>query len=128
VGYAYSGTISNSYAKGSVSGAEKVGGLVGEAYNGIKIDNSYATGLVKGGSYTGGLVGKATENGWTGDYTVAVRNSYWDTVTTGQTTSAKQNESFGKSTDEMMKQITYKDWDFDTIWKIDEGNDYPKLR
>ena len=48
-------SIRDSYATGSVSGDDYVGGLVG---NGLYfISNSYATGSVFGGYYVGGLVG-----------------------------------------------------------------------
>ena len=57
VGYRYSGTITNSYATGSVSGREAVGGLVGEIHVGT-IENSYATGKVSGWCQIGGLVGR----------------------------------------------------------------------
>ncbi|MFW2308176.1 GLUG motif-containing protein [Aliarcobacter butzleri] len=51
------GTISNSYASGTVSGTSSyVGGLVGDNYAGA-ISNSYATGTVSGDRYVGGLVG-----------------------------------------------------------------------
>ena len=49
------GTVANSYAIGSVSGSSDVGGLVG--LNGVTITNSYATGSVRGSSLVGGLVG-----------------------------------------------------------------------
>ena len=49
------GTVANSYATGSVSGSSDVGGLVG--LNGATINNSYATGSVRGSSLVGGLVG-----------------------------------------------------------------------
>jgi hypothetical protein len=49
--------ISNSYAKGAVSGSNTVGGLVGSIANGATISNSYATGVVTGTNYIGGLVG-----------------------------------------------------------------------
>ena len=61
VGINNSGTISASYATGSVTGSvnswslAKVGGLVGENHSAISA--SYATGLVTGTSYGGGLVG-----------------------------------------------------------------------
>ena len=48
-------TITNSHATGSVSGDDDVGGLVGSNFRGT-ITNSYATGSVKGG-FSGGLVG-----------------------------------------------------------------------
>ncbi|QNM88074.1 GLUG motif-containing protein [Aliarcobacter cryaerophilus] len=54
VGY-NGGTISNSYATGSVNGNSEVGGLVG--YNDGTILNSYATGSVNGDYSIGGLVG-----------------------------------------------------------------------
>ncbi|MGJ0365378.1 beta strand repeat-containing protein [Aliarcobacter cryaerophilus] len=61
------GTISNSYASGTVSGTNSyVGGLVGDNYAGA-ISNSYATGTVSGDRYVGGLVGS---NGGT------IENSY----------------------------------------------------
>ena len=52
-----SGTISNSYATGSVTGTNSyIGGLVG-AMHSTTISNSYSTGNVNGGSYAGGLLG-----------------------------------------------------------------------
>jgi len=59
VGDNYGGTITQSYATGSVSGSTFVGGLTG--YNGGAISDSYATGAVSGGNgsyYVGGLVGR----------------------------------------------------------------------
>ena len=123
VGYAYSSTeITNSYATGKVTGeGNYTGGLVGYA-NGSTVTNSYATGKVTGeGNYTGGLVGKAISS------TTNITNSYWNTETTGQSTSAGGGE--GKLTDEMMKKETYpSSWDFENVWKIDEGESYPTLR
>jgi hypothetical protein len=49
------GTITNSYANGSVTGYNSTGGLVG--YNYGTISNCYATGSVTGYNSTGGLVG-----------------------------------------------------------------------
>ena len=55
VGYSFRGTVSDSYATGSVSGANYVGGLVG--YNHGTVSNGYSTGRVSGANYVGGLVG-----------------------------------------------------------------------
>ena len=49
------GTISQSYATGAVSGASHIGGLVGN--NSVTINQSYATGSVTGNTSVGGLVG-----------------------------------------------------------------------
>ena len=65
VGY-NSGTITNSYSTGAVTGSGDVGGLVGRNYG--TITNSYATGEVdSSGFYIGGLVGYNTG---------AITNSY----------------------------------------------------
>ena len=32
------------------------------------------------------------------------------------------------TTSQMKKRASYQDWDFDKVWKIDEGKSYPKLR
>ena len=67
------GTVSNSYSKGTVKGAGNTGGLVGYARNAIS--NSYATGSVTAtGSYTGGLVGYAKNS---------VNNSYSTSTVSG---------------------------------------------
>jgi filamentous hemagglutinin family protein len=55
VGYSFRGTVSDSYATGSVSGANYVGGLVG--YDHGTVSNGYSTGSVSGANYVGGLVG-----------------------------------------------------------------------
>jgi hypothetical protein len=63
-----SGTVQNSYARGTVEGSSYVGGLVG--YNGGTVQNSYAMASVVGdsGNNIGGLVGY--------NYPGTVRNSY----------------------------------------------------
>ncbi len=129
VGYAsYSSTISNSYATGVVTGYIIVGGLVGNLTNSSTISNSYATGAVTGNDKVGGLVGYA--------YDSTISNSFWDTETSGQTSSAGGT---GKTTTEMQDINIYVNaqWDFvdetangqEEIWSIDSGrNDgYPYL-
>ncbi len=50
------GSVSDSYATGSVTGSSYVGGLVGLNFEG-SISSSYSTGSVNGGNHTGGLTG-----------------------------------------------------------------------
>lgn len=127
----YLGSIANSYATGSASGASNVGGLVGELDGGAgagTIANSYATGAVSA-SVAGadGLLGQLL-NGAT------VTASYWDTVTTGQATSAGGAGAVGKTTAQMKSLATFAGWDIDdeaatgAVWRIYEGNSYPLLR
>ncbi len=81
VGYNYSAkVISDVFATGAVIGTRYVGGLVGE--NDGTISRAYAIGAVSGtGSYFGGLVGYNYSSG-------TVSNSYWDTETTGRSSSS----------------------------------------
>jgi hypothetical protein len=100
------GTVSNSYSSGSVTGSEHVGGLVGENWFGGTVSNCYSTGNVTGIADVGGLVGYnsfgtvsnsySTGNvagswglgGLVGENGSTVSDSFWDTETSGQTTSA----------------------------------------
>ena len=119
------GTITNCYSNTSVSGDRFVGGLVGDTRYSGTITCSYATSSVSGNNYVGGLLGY----NW-GEVT----NSLWDTQTSGQVTSAGGT---GKTTAEMQTESTFTDagWDFvgesingtEDIWRILEGQDYPRL-
>lgn len=112
--------IENSYATGKVTGYQRIGGLVGNSYN-LHLINCYSTGKVIGLSdnFVGGLVGE-----WylTPDYAV---NNYWDMQTSGQSLSSA---GIGKATSEMVRQQTYTNWDFQSIWTINEGQSYPSLQ
>jgi len=127
------GTLSNSYSTGAVTGNKLVGGLVGENWG--PVSNSYATGNVTGNEDVGGLVGFNFEG--------TVSNSFWDTQTSGQTTS---DGGTGKNTTEMKNITTFTDtetegldepWDMTTvapgstnttyIWNIVNNITYPFL-
>ena len=114
IGY-LSGFIADSYSRSSVSGTGSVGGLVGYMIGSAsRIDRAYSTGAVTGTSNVGGFLGN-----W-GAGTVA--DSYWDTETSGQETSARGT---GRTTAEMQQRASYPNWNFNTLWSIDEGNAYP---
>jgi hypothetical protein len=89
------GTASNSYAIGSVTGDDNIGGLVGKNDIFGTVSNSYSTGNVTGNTHVGGLMGRnpGTES-----------NSFWDTETSGQSTSAAGT---GKNTTEMKDIATF---------------------
>ncbi|QCP52096.1 filamentous hemagglutinin N-terminal domain-containing protein [Trinickia violacea] len=110
------GTITDSYALGSVTGPFATAGLVGQ--NMGTITNSYAAGLVQGGSgVAGGLVavgvGTAT-------------NSYWNTDTTGQSTS---NGGTGLTNAQMLASTaaSFTGFDFSSVWRFIPGTSYPYL-
>ena len=112
-------TVSGSYATGAVTGDYSVGGLAG--VNADTIRTSYATGQVAGNSGVGGLVG------WR-DQTATVSDSYWDTETTGVSTSAG---GAGKATNELQSPTSttgiYAAWSSD-VWDVGASIQYPALK
>jgi hypothetical protein len=114
VGELYS-VVSDCYAAGQINGDYGVGGLAGDNSHGT-ITRSYAAGKVTGNTSAGGLVG--------GAYQAKVEDSFWDINATGQTTSA---QGTGKNTAEMRELNTFIAWTCSTLWRIDDGLDYPRL-
>ena len=114
------GTITTSYATGSVAGSSQVGGLAGWNDGGT-ITASYATGPVTGSTSVGGLVG--LNNG----LSTSIIHSYWDTGTSGQTTS---NGGSGKTTAELQTPTDasgiYANWDA-AQWDFGTSSQYPAL-
>lgn len=138
--------IEQSFVRGDVTGSTFVGGLIGSNYG--EIIDSYTHASVTGDAYvasfSGGNYYAIIRSFATGPVTVlnssleafgiaayddgdaTVTNSYWDINTTGVT-----SESLGGTpltTSEMYQAASYTNFDFTTVWSIDEGNDYPKLR
>lgn len=124
VGENNNGSLIRCYATGSVSGANFNGGLVGMNRDGGIITSCYAAGTVGLTYQAGGLVG-TTYN------TSVVTSSFWDTQTSGQSSSAGGT---GKTTEKMQTLATFTSagWDFSTAdgdpadWRM-PGDDYPQL-
>jgi hypothetical protein len=131
VGY-NTGTVINSYSSGNVIGFEYVGGLIGTNHIGGGVINSYSSTTV---TYElppkGGLVGVNYM------FLGGVRDSFWDTQTSGQPSSAGGT---GKTTTEMRDIDTFSGagWnitkvanpstrDPSSIWNIVDGEVYPFL-
>lgn len=119
-----SGDVFYCYATGSVHGLGNTGGLV--AVNSGNLSMCYSSGSVKawGGGEPGlfrlgGLVGE-------GSHTM-VSNCIWDITSSGRNTSAG---GIGKTTEQMFERGTYisAGWDFNDIWMIWDGKDYPHLQ
>jgi len=108
------GAVTHCYSSGPVSGNSTVGGLVGA--NSATTTCCYSTGVVTGDSSVGGLIGSGGASG-----------CFWDIETSGQTTSAAGT---GLATARMQRSATFALWAdpvHGAIWKVDEGNDYPRL-
>ena len=121
IGYLRSGKVADSYATGEIIGVAYVGGFAGtvtvDGRTDAGLSNCYSSGLVSGGSYSGGLVG--------GENSPVASGCYWDVQTSGWTTSPGGT---GKTTVEMMQQATFADWDFASLWGIDEDTSSPWLQ
>lgn len=123
--------VVDSYSDASVHGNYCAGGLVGEFLGGNTVTNCHSTGNVIGGILSGGLVGFAGD--WAG-HEPDVKGSYWDRLTSGQTTSAAGE---GRTTAQMRTARAFLDagWDFagetangtEDVWWIFDGRDYPRL-
>lgn len=130
-------SISQCASSGNIIATDgKVGGILGYRYGSCSIENCYSIANVKAeGSYSSSAygIGYSAENCYfagtisdTGDvYPIGVynTNSYYD--------SEKTNISWKEgalTTKQMKQQASFQGWDFDKIWTIQEGVDYPKLR
>ena len=121
-GYLTQGSyVSDSYASGDVNCYDLVGGFAGYNYMST-IENCYSTGLVTTLMSAGGLVG--------GNDSGTAPYSYWNTQTSGQSSSVLGS---GRTTADMTypySDSTYVSWDFSTPdWVIVNGvnSGYPYL-
>ncbi|MFZ9446390.1 MAG: SwmB domain-containing protein, partial [Ilumatobacteraceae bacterium] len=145
-----SGSVSESYSVASITAVCRSGGVVGNGS--ASISNSFFRGSLTRSSGTdasfGGVTGRgngsitnsyaATTNayaygsGLAGDiqYSPTCTSAYWDTSTSGRTTTYCAAGATGKTTSEMTTQATFSGWDFSTIWNIDpsKNSGYPFLR
>jgi hypothetical protein len=122
VGQFAGGSVKNCYSTATITGFARIGGLIGNSATATGIvDKCYSTGFVTATETANAtLIGGLISNGST---LANVTNCYWNTQTSGQTTSTGGT---GKTTAEMKIQSTYTSWDFSTIWGI--NNDYPYLQ
>lgn len=140
VGYCrYHSSISQCASSGNIIATNgQVGGILGNYYESCSIENCYSIANVKAeGSYYSkayGIGGSAencyfagTISGADINYVYPIgsynTNSYYDSEKTK--VSGKQG---ALTTKEMKQQASFQGWDFDKIWTIKEGVDYPKLR
>ena len=141
VGDCIQGDVRNCKAEVSVSGKDKIGGLLGRTTNQTKVENCYALGSVTGTgtSYISGLIGYSGNTTIKSSYascntqgkgglvsvysSTTIENSYFDSTVSGYTGATEQ----AKTTEELMNQSTFLSWDVENIWKFDKDV-LPELR
>lgn len=134
VGHMEYAKISDSYARGKVTGTEGVGAFVGFSYprrenQPSKVINSYVTGEVSSSSTGGGFISSMSNREY-----LHVIHSFSDKESTKAETARPTDSVIQETTENMKKRDTFTTdpikWDFDMIWDIDPNiNDgYPHLR
>jgi hypothetical protein len=112
--------IEDCYAYGTVLGRNEVGGFAGRGDGTIRY--SYSTGSATGNTDVGGFIGRVTT---TNSQTAA----YWDTVTSGNATSAGAGTS-GETTTDLQTPTSntgiYAAWTIPP-WDFGTSTDYPVL-
>lgn len=114
-------TILDSYSRVHVDSNGSPGGLVGVHFGPAppRVERCYAAGEVTGGT-GGGLVGSVIAA------SPIVVDSYWDVAATGQSSSSGGS---GRTTAQMQQRATFEPaWDFQSLWMVNEGIDYPVLQ
>ena len=104
-------------------GSNNNGGFVYQTTTNVSIENCYsATDLAD-------TLNKLAFNGFVAlDSGQTFISCYWDETISVTTDGADSGIPAGLTTTEAYAEASYIDWDFDTIWEIDEGNDYPTLQ
>lgn len=139
VGYCrYHSSISQCASSGNIIATNgQVGGILGLKYGSCSIENCYSIANVKAeGSYPDTYgIGKGAEKCYFAGtiystnmdkvYPIAYSysNSYYDSEKT-----KISGKTGALTTKQMKQQASFQGWDFDKIWTIQEGVDYPKLR
>ena len=109
-GNGYSGTIENCYSDSDVRTIGSHGYVMG--IGGGTTSHCYFAGTIKGEGSLCPITGNSCVACYYNSDKINVSSAYGMALTTSQ----------------MKKRASYQDWDFDKVWKIDEGKSYPKLR
>lgn len=121
----YSIFLENCYSKSNLNGNDYLGGILGyksENFKKIYISDSY---------YAGDIISlKENKNPVFPGNDININSVYYDKDKLTHFSLPPENTFYncGKTTSEMFQKLTYSGWDFENIWNIAEGNDYPYLK
>jgi uncharacterized repeat protein (TIGR02543 family) len=134
IGYTDNSDITNCFAQGIDieasafgTGIAYSGGLVGYLNSSGSVIDCYTTGIPStiigiGGQYAGAVVGYNRGN---------ISNCYYNISNTGTMPATGNNvngNSHGQTSNGMKTKDVYVGWDFNAVWGIKEGVEYPYLR
>ena len=151
IGYGYTLTISQSFSECILNGTNNVAGLIGYLYvfgstPVSTIENCYSASDITLTDVSTGVAGGLISH----NTSAKIKNSYSASTILANTKHAIQpssgsantentyfNEELidvktpvtqARTTQDMHQRLNYATWDFENIWTIDNGNDYPKLK
>ena len=114
-GYLDQAMVADSHSRASVRGGTTAGGFVGHVY----FASSWR--CIGSGSVTGTVT---NIGGFTGSsFSSTMSDCYWDIQTTGRLTGGPAGG--GRTSVEMKQRATFLNFNFNTVWRVDEGVDYP---
>ena len=144
VGFAYNSTFSKCVAKGSVNGYGDTGGFVGDSSYSDYVNCYSITNVSSQSEYSkvGGFVGRTSGDTFESCYTASsvpvladaggfagyvdgypsAYSCYYDADVSEHSDTKLASP---QSTEAMMKRATFREWDFGSVWGIDEGESYP---
>ncbi len=142
-GEAGTATISDSYCLAEVTGGDAVGGFAGHTGSKGRVNRCYAVSRVTAidvGTplqFVGGFAGFASkaDSACVGDCPTAISACFWDAEVSGMTEAlgnlpVDPGDVAGLTTAQMQTAAPFRaaGWDFEEVWMICEGRDYPRLR
>lgn len=131
-GYASSGTISNCYNTGAVSGSNAIGGVVSliSTFSDSSVINCYNFAQVSGSGTKGGVIGHVRSCGTSSKISKCYFNSgaFSGDAVGLQEVSEITVEAAGKTAAEFASQGTFTDWDFTNTWEMSTALKRPILK
>ena len=127
-------SIANSYSTSNVRGEDGVGGLIGESYDGsVNLTDVYSSGEVSGKENVAGLYFapfRTAKDNVANSYTlgnVRGEGNVKRFISSGFGYRGTTTNSGVLDDDALKDKSSFKDWDFEKVWEIKEGQ-YPTLR
>ena len=115
VGYGSSDTLLNVYSTVDLQGSSEIGGLIGDVRSSF-IGNSYYNGTLLGTNSTGGLAGYRIGG--------TVVNSYWHDEMTSNDITDNYTDGVALSTVDMKNKFRFENWNFVNLWEMN-ANGFP---